>query len=298
VVELSDGTFAISGETEHSGGGGADLLMIRTDVNGIYQWNRTFGGPYGEFGYAIMNDSNGFAMVGSQSNNIGTTNLLLVRLPDRAPPYWVTAPRDFTVELGEMVLYDMDAVFPGSIVRWLINDTTNFRINYEGVLRNNTALTAGVYVVTVWVTDTYEEQLSGVLRIQVQDTIAPEWIQEPYLILLSYVGGSFRYDLNASDSSGIDHWWLDSTTVFSITDEGVIENRVPLIAKDYRFRVWVNDTYGNTLSDEFTLMVREIPTTPTLPIPGFPFEVILLTLTLVLGITIFLRRRWKQNMAD
>jgi hypothetical protein len=293
LVELSDGSFAVSGETEHPGGGGADLLLIRTDSNGNHQWNRTFGGPYGEFGYAIANDSTGFVMVGKQSNIVGTTNLLMVRIPDRVPPYWVIPPGYRTLELGTGLQYQFDATFPGTITQWEIDDTTNFAINSQGILTNNTILSVGFYVITVSVEDSYGEQLTGMAQIQVLDTMAPVWDEAPVSTLLVYLGQNFQYDLDASDLSGIDKWWLNDTAVFSISNDGVIENRVALIERDYGLIVSVNDTYGNTLSTTLTVMVRSGPATPG-SIPGFPFEAIaigfLFTLTLI-----FVNRRWKKK---
>jgi hypothetical protein len=84
-------------------------------------------------------------------------------------------------------------------------------------------------------------------------------------------------------------------TSFSISSDGVIENRVALIERNYGLIISVNDTYGNTLSANITVMVRVSPTIPG-PIPGFPFESIVISFLFVLTLMIVNRRRknWKH----
>jgi hypothetical protein len=70
-------------------------------------------------------------------------------------------------------------------------------------------------------------------------------------------GQSFSYDLNATDSSGIDSWWLGDDTYFSIDSNGSITERAPLDVGIYTFSVFVNDTLGNTLSCSVLVLVSD-----------------------------------------
>jgi hypothetical protein len=96
-------------------------------------------------------------------------------------------------------------------------------------------------------------------NITISDTIdydraPPQWIQAPQDQNL-FLGENFTYHLNATDYAGIDQWWIDDVENFTITDEGVITNIGALTTGIYTLNVFVNDTYGNTLSGTFLVTV-------------------------------------------
>jgi hypothetical protein len=94
------------------------------------------------------------------------------------------------------------------------------------------------------------------------DAVAPEW-DPPIYNQHVMSGESFYYDVNATDSSGIDKWWIDDTENFIIDDEGVITNITDIFEGQYPITVGVNDTLGYTRTQPFTLIVHPIPTTTT-----------------------------------
>lgn len=94
------------------------------------------------------------------------------------------------------------------------------------------------------------------------DAAPPEWDPEPVDQMID-VGSDFRYDLNATDFSGIEDWWLNDTTNFVIDYNGVITNSVDLEFGTYAINVSVDDTLGFTKSAVFTLSVQ-IPDSPDL----------------------------------
>lgn len=87
------------------------------------------------------------------------------------------------------------------------------------------------------------------------DKAAPIWIPGAPADKTIEQGQLFRYDLNASDPSEIDSWWLNDTARFDIDDDGVITNRTALDIGQYGIQVWVNDTKGYTLTNSFTVIV-------------------------------------------
>ncbi len=96
-------------------------------------------------------------------------------------------------------------------------------------------------------------------NVTVSDTIdydaaPPEW-GHPFTNQQIAIGESFVYDLNATDYSGVDQWWIDDTQDFTIDDDGVITNIVDLVAGDYNITVSVNDTLGNIQTELFILSV-------------------------------------------
>ena len=86
----------------------------------------------------------------------------------------------------------------------------------------------------------------------------------------------FSLDLDATDYSGIDQWWLNDTEHFSIDSNGVIVNATTLSVGSYGLQVSVNDTLDYTTSVDFTVSISETPLTPN----GFGDP---LTLALIAG---------------
>ena len=81
VKVTSDGGYIISGNV-HKGSGWSDAWIIKTDVNGIEQWNRSFGGSYiDSFESVFQTNSGGYIMTGDtwiRYNNSLYTDVLVI----------------------------------------------------------------------------------------------------------------------------------------------------------------------------------------------------------------------------
>jgi len=65
LVETSDGGYAIAGTTLSFGAGSWDFWLVKTDINGVMEWNRTYGRATDESAYSLVETSDvGFALAG------------------------------------------------------------------------------------------------------------------------------------------------------------------------------------------------------------------------------------------
>jgi hypothetical protein len=106
---------------------------------------------------------------------------------------------------------------------------------------------------------------SSIFMLEI-DSQGPSWDYLPINQVVE-LGSLFEYDLNVSDYTGVDSWWLNDSVQFSIDATGVITNNTFLGVGDYGVQVWVNDTLDNIQTASFTVSVHDttIPTWVTLP---------------------------------
>jgi len=82
VIEISDGGFALAGETESFGAGDNDAWLIKTDSNGNVEISETFGGTDYDSAESIVETSySGYALGGfTHSFGPGDTDAWLVKI--------------------------------------------------------------------------------------------------------------------------------------------------------------------------------------------------------------------------
>lgn len=72
LIQTTDGGFALAGLTNSSGAGGMDMWLVKTDGNGVAQWNKTYGGVGRDIAWVLLQTvDGGFAVAGS-TNSSGT----------------------------------------------------------------------------------------------------------------------------------------------------------------------------------------------------------------------------------
>ena len=180
-----------------------------------------------------------------------------ITVEDTIDPTWVFVPTNQDVEFGDGLNYDLDASDLSGIADWWLNDTTYFIIDdVTGVITNVGQVPVGEYWLEVRAYDPYNHNCSAIFKISVQDTTAPTWVQEPADQYVEF-GDGLIYDLNATDASGINNWWLNDTTYFTIDNQGVISNITLLNDGIYWIEVRAYDPYGHFCSDILKITVAK-----------------------------------------
>jgi len=260
AVVCDDGGFAFAGSTKSFGAGGSDAWLVRTNDKGQRLWNNRYGGAMDDgFSSLVVSRYGGYTLAGStRSFGVSGSDAYWVRVK---PVRWIEAPVNQIREDGAIFEYSLDAVANFGVTQWALNDSVHFSITQDGVITNATKLAPGAYPVSVLVSDLYGEFLNDSFICTIQTSAPPAWVEEPIHQTHEF-GDMFVYNLNATDISGIDSWWVNDTDNFEIDGEGIITNHTNLQVGSFGLQVWVDDTLGNTQTAEFSVTVQDtIPPT-------------------------------------
>ncbi len=191
----------------------------------------------------------------TSDNNIFT--IIEITCQDIVNPTWIFVPTDQTVNYGTDFSYNVAATDNVAISTYWINDTVNFHITAEGLITNQTSLTLGVYPIKISVNDTSDNIIFIIIDIMVQDIGFPSWDMDPSDKVVNY-GMGFMYDVDASDNDAIHTYWINDTTNFLISAEGLITNRTMLIPGVYPLKISVNDTSDNVIFTIITITCQDV----------------------------------------
>ncbi len=72
LVQANDGGFAIAVETQSYGSGGWDFMLVKTDISGNLQWNKTYGGAGTDYVNSIISTTDGGYLMVGQTNSWGS----------------------------------------------------------------------------------------------------------------------------------------------------------------------------------------------------------------------------------
>lgn len=170
---------------------------------------------------------------------------------------WVTAPTDQYVEYNNGFYLDLDTTGPIPLVIW-INDTARFSIDSNWVITNTTPIDIGIYGLRVTARNMYGHHLVAEFNVIVQDTTAPVWLLAPADIEIVGLDEMFTFTLNATDLSGISHYWISDWDSFSFTSDDTFTQWDNLPRGNYSLEVRAYDPYGNYASKNFTLSVVDM----------------------------------------
>ncbi len=91
------------------------------------------------------------------------------------------------------------------------------------------------------------------------DLTPPTWDQTPTDQTFEF-GEFCRYDLNASDTYGVDYYWITGASEFAVDANGIIYNTTFVPVGNYNLMVRAFDYAGHYISEDITITVED--TTP------------------------------------
>jgi len=90
LVAISDGGYAVTGETRSFKAEGSDWLLVKTDESGNMMWNQTYGGTnYGGRAHSLIVTSDGTYVIAGDSSSTGeTVDFCLVKAAASGEMIW------------------------------------------------------------------------------------------------------------------------------------------------------------------------------------------------------------------
>jgi PKD repeat protein len=122
AMQTSDGGYIIAGSTGSYCAGGSDFWLVKTDAEGIEQWNRTFGGKDDDIASSVRQTSDGGYIVAgrTESYGAGSDDFWLVKTDPEGNEEW---NRTFGGDSSDW-LHSFQQTFDGGYI--LGGDTRSF----------------------------------------------------------------------------------------------------------------------------------------------------------------------------
>ncbi len=90
IIQTTDGGYAIVGETYSFGAGSYDVYVIKLNANGDIEWTKTIGGDSTDYGYSIIQTTDGgYAIAGeTKSFGAGYNDIYVIKLSANGNIEW------------------------------------------------------------------------------------------------------------------------------------------------------------------------------------------------------------------
>jgi len=247
------GRYGAGGGGGYSGGGGGSLMGACTCTS--------MGGGGGGGSYNLgtnqnnangTNSGNGYVSITYTGGKGGTVSTV-----SGTTPFWTNTTNPYNITLNQD---------QASLITWSVNATGTINQSYVFFVYSNR--TADMQIGNS--TETWNVTIRDT-----SDTISP--VFTTFANQTVEDDDTFGYDIDATDSSGVDCFTVNDTTNFKINCSGYLANNTNLSINLYWLNITVNDTLGNENHGLLTINVTVADlTTPgvniTYPTNGSTFN--------------------------
>jgi PKD repeat protein len=184
AIQTSDGGYIIAGSASSNGSDNVDFLLVKTDAEGIEQWNRTFGGDSSDWLYSFQQTFDGGYILGGATRSFGTGS----------SDFWLVKTDNNGIELWNRTFGGVD-----NDRAYSVQQTSDGGFILAGVTRS-------LHWYDCWLVKTDNEGVEMWNR-----TIGPNEDNSPNSILQSPDGGYIIAGKTGSVNYGSYDMWLVST---------------------------------------------------------------------------------------
>ncbi len=112
VIQTLDGGYLFAGETDEASS--ADFFVSKTDMNGDYEWNASFGGPEWDVATAVIQLADGSLLLTGPTQSftgLGNSDYWLIKTDSTGQPLWNTTFGTLKSEEVQTLIHTTDGGF-------------------------------------------------------------------------------------------------------------------------------------------------------------------------------------------
>jgi subtilisin family serine protease len=276
-----------------------DLVVTNSTGTRFYPWTLDKSNPSNNAVQTTVDSTNNVEQVYITNPNSGfysvTVNGTTVPNPnqefslitnhnytsDTTPPYFDPVPVNQIVEYASPFSYDVNATdLLLSIDNYFINDS-DFSIDGNGLITNNSILSLKLYSLNVSCNDTNGNSNYTIFNVTVQDMTFPYFSSVSNQT--SEYGIDFSYQVTGLDNYQIANYSINDSNNFKINNSGYLQNNTLLNLGVYMLNISINDTNGNRNNTIISVTVQDTTVPYFNPVPvnkvinysqGFSYQII------------------------
>jgi hypothetical protein len=110
IIQTTDGGYAVAGWTPSFGAGNTDVYVVKLNSSGNIEWTRTIGGGSYEWGYSIIQTTDGGYAVAGRTNSFGAGNwdVYVVKLDGNGNIEWTCTIGGGNADGGSSIIQTTD----------------------------------------------------------------------------------------------------------------------------------------------------------------------------------------------